>query len=521
MVFLLPLALLQSSLAQAPTAGGWTALPTPVLCQARLLSPVPAPLASGSHLLQPADASSAHGATPSASLSMATLQKILEDSGANGRGPRLEFFKSASSLLVRGEPAALDAARARILELDRAAEALAIDLDVDLAGTAGGAGAASPDRLAEKRRVLSGDEVFFGERRTTGFVMGFNVEVAADSGIAAPVLGTATYGHNLHLRAVRVDGGRRIQIQGLLDLSDLTSLDRFDPETPDLGILQQPAIDFVQIAFAGVVDSGGTLEVRVGGAALALPDWKLSVKAVARPDDPAATGTLDVLDLACIARDPTQLQAAAPGAELDRLAQFTAPARPPVAIPPAAVAAALDSRAGDSSGAHLSAWWGDDLLILRRSDAQARVDARSLVAAGETSRLASCRIQVQQGGLSATFPVCAGTAARLLAGRERTVLVGYRVEIAPQTWMPAPDVQKTFDGLALDAQVVQGAVECSAWIAKSAPTTVVPRKDAQLGKLQVLSRTLRTQRARVSAGEPERADPGPAGDAVILRCLAP
>jgi hypothetical protein len=87
--------------------------------------------------------------------------------------------------------------------------------------------------------------------------------------------------------------------------------------------------------------------------------------------------------------------------------------------------------------------------------------------------------------------------------------------------MPAPDVQKTFDGLALDAQVVQGAVECSAWIAKSAPTTVVPRKDAQLGKLQVLSRTLRTQRARVSAGEPERADPGPAGDVVILRCLAP
>jgi hypothetical protein len=37
-----------------------------------------------------------------------------------------------------------------------------------------------------------------------------------------------------------------------------------------------------------------------------------------------------------------------------------------------------------------------------------------------------------------------------------------------------------------------------AWIAKSAPTTVVPRKDAQLGKLQVLSRTLRTQRARAS-----------------------
>ncbi len=101
------------------------------------------------------------------------------------------------------------------------------------------------------------------------------------------------------------------------------------------------------------------------------------------------------------------------------------------------------------------------------------------------------------------------------------MLVGYRVEIAPQTWMPAPDVQKTFDGLALDAQVFPGGTECSSWIAKSEPTTVVARKDAQLGKLQVLSRSLRTQHARISAGEPERAEPGAAADSLILRCLAP
>src|SRR5258705_8563511 len=400
MILLLPLALLQSgSLAQAPGAAGWTALPTPSLCQARPADAIPAPLASGSHLLHPNDAAGAHVAAANARLSMATLQKILEDAGAGGRGPRLEFFKSASSLLVRGEPAALDAARARIAELDRAAEALAVDLEVDLAGSSGGAAAAGPDRSTEKRRVLSGEDSFFGESRTTGFVMGFSVEVAADSGIAAPVLGTATYGRTLHLRATRVDGGRRIHLQGLLDLSELTSLDRFDPETPDLGVLQQPALDFVQVAFAGVVDSGGTLEVRVAGSGLSRPDWRLALKAVARPDDVAGNGTLDVLDLACIARDPLQLQIALPGAELDRVAQFSAPARGPVAIPPAAIAAALDSRGADSSASHLAAWWGDDLPVPRRGDAQAPADARRLVSPGESARLAGCRIQVQQGGL--------------------------------------------------------------------------------------------------------------------------
>jgi hypothetical protein len=115
--------------------------------------------------------------------------------------------------------------------------------------------------------------------------MSFDVEVAADSGIAAPVLGTAAHGRTLHLRASRIEGGRRIHLAGLLDLADLASLERFDPETPDLGTLQEPRIDFVQVAFAGVVDSGGTLEVEIAGAPLALPGWKLSIRPTTRVED--------------------------------------------------------------------------------------------------------------------------------------------------------------------------------------------------------------------------------------------
>jgi hypothetical protein len=528
----------QSSLAQEAGAGvgGWVALPTPILCEARGGEALPTPLSSGSHLARAGDGPTTRAPAPAPRFPIATFQKILEDPVPGTRGGKIEFFKSSASILARGDPAALEAARQRIAEFDRAADALAIDLEVDLAGSgrAAGADAASggAEHWTQKRRVLSGDETFFGERHTAGFLMTFDVEVAADSGIAAPVLGSASYGHTLHVRASRVDGGRRVHVEGLLDLSELTSLERFDPETPDLGVIQEPALDFVQVAFAGVVDSGGVLEVSVLGAPIARPDWKLSIKAVTRADeaptkDPAAkTAFLDVVDLAYLSGDPLPLSAFVPGGELDRQSSFLPPPRGPVAIPPASIAAALDARSSESSAGRVSTWWGEDLLVLRRSDTAARAEARSLVAAGESARLATCRIEARQGGLSASFPACAGSPARLLAGRERTALVGYKVEIAPQTWMAAPEVQKLFDGLALSAQVHPGAAECSLWIAKSAPAQVVVRGDAQVGKLQVLSRSLRTDRARILSGEGERelaarAPQGAPADAVVLRCLAP
>lgn len=521
---------------QAPDVGSWVALPTPILCEARGGEALPTPLSSGSHLSRASDGPSTRAPAPAPRFPIATFQKILEDPAPAAKAGRIEFFKSSASILARGDPAALEAARQRIAEFDRAAEALAIDLEVDLAGTGRpdgvDAAAAGSDHWTQKRRVLSGDETFFGERHTAGFVMSFDVEVAADSGIAAPVVGSASYGHTLHVRASRVDGGRRVHVEGLLDLSELTSLERFDPETPDLGVIQEPALDLVQIAFAGVVDSGGVLEVRVQGAPIARPDWKLTVKAVTRADDApsrdsaAKTAFLEIVDLAYLAGDPMPLPAVLPGGELDRLSTFIPPPRGPVAIPPAAIAAALDSRSSENSSGRASTWWGEDLLILRRADTAARAEARSLVAAGEAARLTTCRIEARQGGLSASFPACAGSPARLLAGRERTALVGYKVEIAPQTWMAAPEVQKLFDGLALSVQVLPGAAECSLWISKSAPAQVVVRGDAQVGKLQVLSRSLRTERARILAGEGERelavrTTQGALGDAVVLRCLAP
>lgn len=533
--------------ALTPSGGStadWIALPTPALCEPAMTGSHPGPLSSGSHILTRNDGLPLPGSTPTARLPVSTLQKIVEDD-ARAKANRIEFFRSASGLLARGDSAAIDAARARIGEIERAAETLRIDLEIDLSGLSGTAGAAGAqaERFTAKSSVGSGQEAFLGLREATPFVMTFDVEVAADSGIAAPVLGTAAHGRTLHLRAARIEGGRRIHLEGLLDVADLAALDRFDPETPDLGTLQEPRIDFVQIAFAGVVDSGGTLEVEIAGAQLALPNWKLSIRAVTQPDrggepargDASAAAkddALDILDLAFLAGESTSIPNAGPGAELDRQAFFVQPRRTTIPIPPSAIAAALDLRAGDGgsrpgsslSGPLASPAWTDDLLILPRSNAVGRAEARALIAAAEKARISTFQIEAKRGGLVARFPACSGSPARLLAGRERTALVGYRAEIAPQTWMPAPAVERSFDGLSLAIEVQSAGVECSTWIAQSSGEETVARQDAQLGRIQILSRSLRSERAVVRPGEPERAlasGAATSADAVLVRVSAP
>jgi hypothetical protein len=136
--------------AAAPTAApaGWTALPTPSLCEPRMSGSHPGPLSNGSHVLARNEGLPLPGAQASPRLPTATLSKIVEDD-ARSRGARIEFFRSASGLLARGEPAAIEAARARIAEIERAADALAIDLDVELASQAAPAGDGAPASAAK------------------------------------------------------------------------------------------------------------------------------------------------------------------------------------------------------------------------------------------------------------------------------------------------------------------------------------------------------------------------------------
>ncbi|MBI5363105.1 MAG: hypothetical protein HZA53_07980, partial [Planctomycetes bacterium] len=347
-----------------------------------------------------------------------------------------------------------------------------------------------------------------------------DVEVAAESGVAQPILGSAIAGQGVHVRAARVAGGARIWIQGLLDVAELGPVARFDPDTPDLGVVEQPSVASVQIAFSGVIENGGKLEVRFGGAKLANKDAKLVLGASTRPDAAGEQPGWTVLDLAFLANEPRALVPATPGGRLARETSFAGHPTAPVSMPPSAFAASLEEGRASGSlgssgsrGARAPLYWTSDLLFLPRAETRLVQDARALVQTLENARLATARVELAHEGFTASFPVCEGLNARVLTGVERPYLSDYRSELAPQTWMPAPDPELAFDGLEVELLAFGGALSCTAWKSESNPPEEVARKDAQLGKLQLLRRTLWTDAARLTREDRGRAlfAPAPAG----------
>ena len=122
----------------------------------------------------------------------------------------------------------------------------------------------------------------------------------------------------------------------------------------------------------------------------------------------------------------------------------------------------------------------------------------------ENARLVTGRIELKRGNLSVSLPSCAGHIARVSALEERPYLTEYHSELAPQTWMPSPQMELVRDGWRADLAPYGGALACEAWTARSEPPLEVPRADAQLGKLQVLRRTLWTESARITRKEAAR-----------------
>lgn len=505
---LAPIGLVLSTLALS--GGGWTPLTAPSLC-----APEPAPsephrLQDGVHVLLRQRGSDSERAAPAPRLPLPLVMQMLEEE-ARARGSAIEFFRSSPALLARGDEPALANARALLADLSTQGGALEIELTCELA--AGG----KPGAPA-RARVRSGGEAFFGARRAGTFVSGFDVEVAADSGVAQPVLGTTLTGPAVHVRAARVAGGKRIWIQGLLDVAELGETARFDPDTPDLGRIEQPTVNAVQIAFAGVVESGGKLEVSFAGSGLATGDWKLVLGAATRPDAAVAnTPGWTVFDLAFLANEPWALAPASPGGHLAREASFAGFANAPVSLPASALAARLEEGRGGERGPRAPLYWTNDLLFLPRSEPRLAADARLLVDTLEAARLATGRVELAHGGFTASFPVCEGLVARALATRERPYVTSYRSELAPQTWMPAPEPELVVDGLGVELLPFGGVLACRAWKSASAAPEEVARKDAQLGKLQLLSRELWTDAARVDAGERGRTllAPAPAGPGLV------
>jgi hypothetical protein len=437
------------------------------------------------------------------------VQMLSEESRA--RGLRLEFFRGTSGLLARGDANAIGAASERIADLERAAATMEIDLDVRVTAGAADARAASPPPASaaatSTARVASGEEAFFGARESHGFISGYSVEVAADSGVAQPALGSASTGTTVHVRAARVEGGKRVHLSGVLDVAELAESATFDPQNPDLGIVQEPTVKSAQACFSGVVESGGVLEVKIRSSALSQPDWTLAIRATTQvdeqPSDAAASGWT-VIDCAFLAMEPSALAPVRPGSGLDQRLAFSDRAPPSTGVPPSAIAAALESASDAPSGARQPVHWSNSLLFVPRADPALARAALSLARGAEALRLATGRVTIQRGSLRAELPVTAGFPARFFTGTERPYVVGYAAEVAPQTWVAAPSVEVACDGLCVDVEAGKGSAQCAFWLAASGAASDVQRKDAQLGRMQVLSRSLRADGARVGADEPPR-----------------
>jgi hypothetical protein len=131
--------------------------------------------------------------------------------------------------------------------------------------------------------------------------------------------------------------------------------------------------------------------------------------------------------------------------------------------------------------------------LLAPTGSQAWGRARAVVDAFESARLGRARLSVTHGPLRVDLPLLADQPARVLFGRETLRLVGYRTEIAEQSWMPAPVVEPLFDGLCFQGELEietggRGALRGAAWVARTPAERELERADTGLARLQLLTR---------------------------------
>ncbi|MDP6410704.1 MAG: hypothetical protein QGI46_15115 [Planctomycetota bacterium] len=502
-------------LALPGTSQDWHSTQLPSLS----MEPVPAPafaaLANGQHVLlteEPANST----AEPAPALPASQVRQMLE-AEARRQGRSLSFYPTSPPLLVSGSPedrAWIDTA---LDELQRAGERTEIEVSAWLRpGLAGGTtgdslphdGQAPAGSHAWHGRLRSGTQAAFGRRSQESFLAGFDVEVAQDEGVAVPVVGQVLAGHTLHVRAARMDGGRSIHIVGVLDLARLRTYEDFDPGTPDLGSVRQPLVDLVQVHFSGVVPSGGFLTVSIAGSPLDSPDWVLWVQAATQPDPERAPGAgWRVADLALLAapasRLPTWRAHWGPrGWRLPSLAVATLPAlaEPAVSVSPAGLDSLTNSADRRPPRSLPPAYWTERLLLVHPEDVERWQRTRELCRTMESARLPSARLELAAGDLRISLPIAAGVPARVLVGTERTFLVGYEAEVAPDVSMPAPVIERWFEGLAWQGRLSSGRLQATLRTTHTESVEIAPRSDTILGDLQLPRRSVRAAELSLALG---------------------
>jgi hypothetical protein len=502
-------AVLVISSAALPARGAqesWIALGLPSIADSSSAGPSFPILEQGSHLLTlPGEEPEIRERAQAPAIGIASLLGLIQDDLTRRRLP-LKLLPNAPPILVRGDPASLELVRGAVGELDQIGRALQVEVrawwidgrvDLPVHPDAGAVRAALAKASAIGARTLrSGAVAELGMRDVASYLAGYSVEVATDAGVADPMIGRIVTGRTLHLRPCRIRGGRQVHLEGFLDVARLASLEEFDCGTPDLGAMQVPTVDAVQVAFGGVVDSGGALAVTLENVSGVTGTLVVEASAAV---DPTGLATWRAVDLALLETSVSALPLPQPGAGVDAPSQEELGVlRQPLTSATLAQVADEASRGGKDRQRPLSAWTPGLLVASAGDPCWSEVDA--LVAAAEKERALSYEIVVERGAGRVRLPSTEGLALRVLVARERTMLVDYDVHVAQESWMPSPEVEHVLDGWLVQGRCSAGGLACRAWIASTPESRRLEREQIGVGSMDLVRRNLRTAEARVTSG---------------------
>ena len=251
------------------------------------------------------------------------------------------------------------------------------------------------------------------------------------------------------------------------------------------------------MVFSGTVASGSALRVAWGGLGSSEALVEGSLWIVPRASVDGTSGTWRVLDTALVEALPWELPAVTPGAGLDATSE--ASLEQELAQPIASTLLAKEGDTPRSSNSRTRPMFvgANGVVLGPRSDQEGWAAIDDLRTAVEAARTKTAELVVQQAAGFVRLPVSSGARWRVLVCTETTAVVDYDVEIAPETWMPGPRIERMLDGFCAQGLAAAAHTSYASWIASTPERKIAERSSVPLGRLELPRRAWRTARGEL------------------------